>query len=391
MLDQDLTVALQYLVRTDFSLYRKKHDGGGVLDPASIAEMKKKTKRLSIQDSGDRPIATLLALSMVKPVKAESHNKEDMNYFAVRSVVTMYENILEQRVEIISDIVSSGLIPGLLFRVGPGNDKDARYLRMVVHFLHSILMRVSLAQSNKTTKINLVTVLPRRSTFHSLGTDEEGDRPGSGTSFSAALRARASATDLRSITNTLHAQGVTELLLITLATPEEASTIAQALMALSIMVYPIIKPEICKIENLRRIFSLGSSRSEYLFPAMSLICDVSNSHCMLYAIIQQITSYPFQTIAHTNAEDQLMLNMLAIELKGLKTLVHAMKLSGWFFPMKVRVKDNCILLFHNLTSAGRCFYANKYINSGPSLPLFGKTLPRTKFQREVGRISWLGR
>jgi hypothetical protein len=45
---------------------------------------------------------------------------------------------VEDRIDILTDIVSSGLIPALLYKVGLGADKDIRYLKIVVNFIYKV-------------------------------------------------------------------------------------------------------------------------------------------------------------------------------------------------------------------------------------------------------------
>ena len=53
---------------------------------------------------------------------------------------------MEIKPEIITSLVQSGLIPALLFRVGTGPDLDLRLNILVVHFLYQMLLKISFVQ-----------------------------------------------------------------------------------------------------------------------------------------------------------------------------------------------------------------------------------------------------
>lgn len=276
MMANDLQVALQYLVSTDFSLYRKKQDAIVVGKmKGALERMKKKTKRLSVQDPGERDAPTLAALAMVKPVVSENRSKEEMNFFATKSVVTIYENILEQRVEIISEIVSSGIIPALLFRVGPGVEKDMRYLSMVVQFVHFIVMKVITTQPQDVPRIGMIPLMPKRTAYYRAGEEEAQINLRVSGRHVIDFRAHVAAMDMRSISNTLHAQGVVDLLMSTLVMSDFPKTVYQAIMSLSVMVFAVIREEACVPINMSRIVHLCSSRPEYFYPALGMLCQVS--------------------------------------------------------------------------------------------------------------------
>ena len=86
-------------------------------------------------------------LSLVKPDKKGTQSRnEDINLFCTRYVVILYENIMTIKMEIISDLASSGIIGALLFRVGTGKDRDPRFSKVVGHFIHQLLMKVMVYQ-----------------------------------------------------------------------------------------------------------------------------------------------------------------------------------------------------------------------------------------------------
>ena len=153
-----LDAALQYLVKTDFSLFRKKSSTNTSSQSEERAKLEKakqdgnKSKRKSILDTGERTDSTLMFLSLVKPDKTgkkSAAKNEEINYFCTRYVVILYENIINVKMEIVHDLVSSGVVGALLFRVGRGQDRNPRFNKLVVHFLHQMLQKVMLYQDHR--------------------------------------------------------------------------------------------------------------------------------------------------------------------------------------------------------------------------------------------------
>jgi hypothetical protein len=216
MLDHDLALALQYLAKTDFTLYRKKM--GKRLDPAHFR--RKANLSGAIQLGPSRTPGTLAALAIVKPQdkKAESRNYEDINVFATKSLVTIYEHLIEYRLDIISNILSSGLIPAFVARVGHGSDKDIRFLKVVVQFLDKILKKVLSTQPNGESHMSIAHEMPRPKSYVRIGEsfsmksisfpDEEEERGLGGLSGRRGGGRKMPVSDLKSITNTIHYQGM---------------------------------------------------------------------------------------------------------------------------------------------------------------------------------------
>jgi len=159
MWNHSLGSALQYLVRTDFALFRRKSTtkhGSAAQEKAKMVNAQGKSKRKSILDTGDRPPATLLFLSLIKPISTAQTRNEDINLFCTRYVTILYENIMNIKLEIIHDLVASGIIGALLFRVGSGSDRDPRFNKVVSHFLHQVLVKVMVHQPHKGYHIALM-------------------------------------------------------------------------------------------------------------------------------------------------------------------------------------------------------------------------------------------
>jgi hypothetical protein len=281
MLKHDLAVSLQYLVRTDFTLYRKR--GDGVSDTnmkAAINELRKKTKKLSFQDSGNRSDATLMALAIINPPNKKGSNKatEETNIFATKSVVTIYENILDVRGEVISDIISSGLLPALIYKVGFGTEKDYRYMKIAVQFVFSIVTRVISIGATKGVHLALLSSLSPRSVpvvpigeIDPLSPSAQAQTQ----THPSEIRAKmASTTDLRLISNTFHVQGITDILVVAMAYTDDSSVVQKALTCLAILDFQVIKQPLYETLNVNRIFSHCISRVEWHYPALSLIIQV---------------------------------------------------------------------------------------------------------------------
>lgn len=345
MIDHGLGSALQYLVKTDFLLFRKKHvKVSGKESEKQIETMKKKKyKRLSIQDSGERPTRTLLALSVIngKDTSAGGSNDE-INYFATKSAINTFENIMQHRVDIISEIVTSGLLPALLFRVGVGVERDVRFNKLMVSFLFNMLKTIVLEQEKKGAvamtqkRISSLAILPRERKFvrhgQSIeevkvgGTKTSGNKSGGGKLFSTNRGGPTVAvTDMRAVSNTMHAQGVTSVLLQSIFT-DDISLVKEAILCISVLSFSVIEEELTKEENVRRIIFLLNNRSEVgFFPLLSLFVEI---------------------ILSRNTTERL-LNVIVEAYKGIRILIKSLQLSGWLFHMKdLSFKAVAKLSFH---------------------------------------------
>ena len=135
----DLGVALQYAVRTDFEVWRKAVDpfkmrSNNVKDKNGKSNSKNPSKEIRRNAQ--------LALFIIQKDRSTSRKYDDVNYIATKLAVQIYESVVNYKPRIIPDIVSSGLIPGLLFRVGKGQSKDLRFSTLVVHFIYLIIYTV---------------------------------------------------------------------------------------------------------------------------------------------------------------------------------------------------------------------------------------------------------
>ena len=305
MLTNGLSAALQYLVRTDFTLYRKKQKNSGVSKNMLDKLKAVRHKRTGIQDTGERPVQTLVALSIIKPPGNNDSKTDDINYFMIRSAITMFENITDHKFDYITDITSSGNIPALIFRVGSGNDMDIRFNKILVKFVSSIFKKVYAKAEHKATMALSMTIDNKE--YVHLG---ELFTPSA--SVSSIPNGRATeVNDMRSMTNTMHVQGVTKLFCTSL-TMDDPEVVQLSILSLSIMSFEIILNDLMKDENLDRIIFLLSTRQDCFSPGLSLACD--------------LVCNPTMT--------QETLTRLITQTKIIKQFIKSMKLSGWIFHFK---------------------------------------------------------
>jgi len=148
----DLGVALQYVVRTDFEVWNKHivpFKSKTTLDYAmqdreeSAVGRLQSTKNFDYNKDSGKSHAKL-ARSLIQTRKGTSKKNEDVNFTMARLAVQIYENVISHNVRIIPDISASGLIPGLLFRVGKGANKDYRFCQLLIHFIFELVTLVSI-------------------------------------------------------------------------------------------------------------------------------------------------------------------------------------------------------------------------------------------------------
>lgn len=325
MIANGLGCALQYLVSTDFSLFRRKKIKtieSNSKERSKLESMKnEKYKRLSIQDPGERPSRTLMALSLIKPEKEILNNNDEVNFIACKSAISLFENLTDDRLYMITDIISSGLIPSLLFRVGQGSDKDPKFNKIFTNFMLNLLTKIVYNQnreesfqipialvgiSNETTKSPIIS-LPNKKDF--------------GISSSAIT---VQITDIRSASNTIHCVGVTDLFFSSLFC-DDIETIRTSLICLGIMTFSVIQKNAFVYENLAKIFHLCSSRSDMFFPSISIITEV--------IMCNDITDS--------------MLEKILLEMNAIKVLIKALQLSGWILTInKIVYKSISKLSMH---------------------------------------------
>lgn len=307
MLTNGLSAALQYLVRTDLTLYRKKQKGTGVSKNMLDKLKAIKYKRTGIQDTGERPIQTLVALSIIKPPgNAKDNRSDDINFTTIRSAIIMFENIIELRFDYIENITSSGIIPALIFRVGSGNDMDTRFNKVLVNFICNIFKKV-LAKLNCKATMATSMVVENKGFVH-LG---ELFSPSASVATVEIDNKKEYAVDMRTMTNTMHVQGVTKLFCSSLSM-DDPEVVQQSLYTLSIMSFEIVMDDLIKDENFDRIIFLLSTRQDCFSPGLSLTCDLVCSPIM----------------------NEEILTRVMMQTKIIKQFIKSLKLSGWIFHFK---------------------------------------------------------
>ena len=317
LLHHDLMVALQYLVRTDFELYR----GDKSSDPVAKAKSIEKQRKQNSVFADKRSLPTLMALSTVKPQQMGGSSKsDDVNFNMCALSVEIYEHVIDVKQEVIVAIVSSGLIPALLFRVGSGIDLDIRVNRMVVRFLHKLLLKVTFGQLHHNRKVNLCNMLTKPVKYaRGILRDSEKDKRQvkilvehtavAGKHEEAGKLSQAH--DLRMITTTMRAQGVVDLFINSMKREKEDQLMKEAILALSCFKFSCIREDIYVSETISRICHLTISKQDCYYSGLSILCDAIND----------------PDVRPENLTD-------IIECRAMDILIGALRLSGWEFTMK---------------------------------------------------------
>jgi hypothetical protein len=73
-----------------------------------------------------------------------------------------------------------------------------------------------------------------------------------------------------------HSTGVTDLLLGALGFHDDIGTVQKALRCLAIMDFEVIRADLYQPLHIRRIFGHNTTRAEWYFPSLTLICAVRN-------------------------------------------------------------------------------------------------------------------
>jgi len=306
MLTNGLSAALQYLVRTDLTLYRKKQKSSGVSKNMLDKLKAVKYKRTGIQDTGERPIQTLVALSIIKPPgNAKDNRSDDINFITIRSAIIMFENIIEQRFDYIETITSSGIIPALIFRVGSGNDMDIRFNKVLVKFICNIFKKI-------LTKLDCKATMATSMVVENKGYVHLGELiTPSASVITNQIDNKEYNVDMRTMTNTMHVQGVTKLFCSSLSM-DDPEVVQQSLYTLSIMSFEIVMDDLIKDENFDRIIFLLSTRQDCFSPGLSLVCDLVCCPIM----------------------NEEILTRIMMQTKIIKQFIKSLKLSGWIFHFK---------------------------------------------------------
>jgi hypothetical protein len=281
---------------------------------------------------------------------------EDINFKMTRLVTLIYENVLKLGIHVIGDIVSSGLISGLLFRVGKGDNIDKRFLKLVNHFIYLLLVKLTLTQDSSERSMAVSDLAPPQVYCRAGGEvclDEEesvgsASERGTGQGTGGRLRRDGSTKQggmglgqspsaitnkllkeknepvtIRTVTNKLHVQGVTELLILSLDS-EEYDIIADTLISLASMHFQTIAPLLMTERVLGKITGYAHSRRDCFYSGLALTAEA-------------ITSSPKDFFPD-------FLHVIICEFNAISLLSKAMKLSGWVFNQKAVIYDALAVL-----------------------------------------------
>jgi hypothetical protein len=315
-MENNLGVALQYVVRTDFELWRK-------VQPNSCG-------RPHTSGTGGAPkkkSGTQATLDIIRGNAGKKTRKiDDINFKTTRLVVLIYENVMKLGLHVVGNIVSSGLISGLLFRVGTGKNVDRRFLRLVTHFLYLLLVMVAMEYPFHARPMSMVRQSKPKgytrggmSKTHCPEDEEVTFLKSDGDSLNAVHEA----IDIRSVSNKLHVQGVTQLLVYCLE-GDEYECVSDAMTSLAAMSFQVIKSDVMKENILHKICHYTLLRSDCFFEGLQLLG---------HSVICPPSDY------FPNLVEKVITEMNAITI-----LVKAMKLSGWVFHQKSIVYEAMSML-----------------------------------------------
>lgn len=313
-MENNLGVALQYVVRTDFELWRKVEPSGGQRPHTTGSGRKKKS-------------GTQATLDVIRgnAGSKKSRKIDDINFKTTRLVVQIYENVMKLGLHVVGSIVSSGLITGLLFRVGTGKNIDRRFLRLVTHFLYLLLVMVSLKYPFNARPMSMVRHAKPEAYTRGGGVIEEATEVKSkepSFAIDDSLNAVNETIDIRSVSNKLHVQGVTQLLMHCLE-GDEYDCVSDVMTSLAAMSFQVIKADVMKEHLLQKICHYTLLRSDCFFEGLQLLGQ---------SLISPADYFP-------NFVKKVITEMNAIPI-----LVKAMKLNGWIFHQKTIVYEAMSML-----------------------------------------------
>ena len=303
MLRSGLGIAMQYLVRTDFLLFRKKtvetisdrEKGSDMTVSSTKVRLLGLQKKKNKTDAGiDRSVGTLMALALVMPeIPNDRSRNADINIFATECALSLYEDILQHRLDLVSELVSSGMIPALLSRVGRGHMINERFNKPVLRFIRSLLVKVMVAQSHRGEYLPLVSLTQpwgvysiQSRPFCKMGSlfieKTEVDYTNLPPDLVEMLENQSSQLrpngllDIRIITNTLQSQGVTALFLSNLRMylNNSQSEAIDSVICLSLLSFSVVVKDLIQTDTLRRLLNM---ESVCFFPTLSLLCQVQFS------------------------------------------------------------------------------------------------------------------
>ena len=323
LLEHDLNISLQYIVRTDFELWRKTVDtykrsqsallsSSGSVSTSSPSELfQRYNSQINSQNNirhqyspqqsqqqqqhqhrvASAPVSrnsnnigtqnTLNAIRSIKNNTKLAKQFEDINFKSTRLVIMIYENIMKLGIHVVGNIVSSGLIQGLLFRVGKGKNIDKRFHKLVTHFFYLLLIKVATSQPPSLRPMSVVGILPPDG-YTRAGTRRPSSTPV--TKYVTMINQKFEPITVRTVSNKLHAQGVTDLM-INCLDGEDYEIVSKAIISLASMNFACIKQLILKEQTLGKICGYTLARKDCFFAGLALVCEVN---ILLFLIILHI-------------------------------------------------------------------------------------------------------
>lgn len=256
LLENYLDVSLQYVIRTDFQLWRKPLDSLHSLQSPSKSGV---GAAASGSASGSpKKLNVTLSVILQGLNTPKSRKLEDINFKVARLVVLIYENALRLGVHVVGNIVSSGLITGFLFRVGRGKNIDKRFHKLLVHFVYTLMVKVAMETPIRPMAI-LDIVQPKA--YTRVG---QRRRPPSPPPSLKPINQKKEPVNVRTVTNKLHAQGVTELF-VNCLDGEDYELVPYALIGLATMHFGTIRGVLMKESILGKISSYSIARKDCFF------------------------------------------------------------------------------------------------------------------------------
>jgi hypothetical protein len=292
LMDHDLNIALQYVVKTDFELWRKSletykrpQSSSGPSASPSVFSLSHSMTQDSSRSSPSRPRTTSApltrrltngtqnTLNAIREIKTNKLKKqfEDINFKSTRLVVMIYENVMKGLgIQVIGGIVSSGLISGLLFRVGKGKNIDKRFHKLVTRFIYLLLVKVATEQPPNLRPMSVVGLVPPQGQYTRAGSR----RPTAPIhKFVTMIKQKVEPTSVRLVSNKLHAQGVTDLMIVCLD-GEDYEIVSDAMVSLASMHFSCIKQHVLREQTLGKICGYTLARKDCFFAGLALVCEV---------------------------------------------------------------------------------------------------------------------
>jgi len=285
-------------------------------------------------------------------VKPQGHGRpaakhDDINLTVTKYVCNLYQNIFRYDTVVIAELVGSGLVPALVFRVGKGTDRDLRFNKFVTHFLHELFYQVTIAQPHRGHHMSQFKSGvenggggSKRSFYWPRGLaappppapvevelDEESriaaakeaaakaasqaSTTGDDVAAVHARRMKEQSTDLNVVSNTLYAHGVVDLLFATLRAPllEDPIVVREGIATLAMMKYSVYNDTAVIEENRDALFLIYRTRSDCFYQFLFVLCEM---------------------IQCTDARADVLEDLVS-KHKAMRILVRALLMSGWVF------------------------------------------------------------